>query len=704
MLDSISAEAKAVLEAVFVEEIESVVNSRKPLEHIWRSARNQYKGKDEDSMSISPYDKGETLDSITVRRKSDSNNNRSTVVPNITRPYTNAGTARVADILLPTNKLPFAYKATPVSDLQTVYGLLEKHPNLLNKLQSTLPNVFKKLQDFESAKISCKVAEGIVKDWLKESDWAGVVRAQLLESGIVGTGVIKGPFPKDRPISSDVSSILETIPNLADKVTSEVLTRELEAMLFYTPHIECIKVENCYPDPDCGSDIQNGRFFYEEVTDVSVRQLKDMSKDSSYNSEAIKLALEEGPQNKKNKRNSGKKGSYSLWIRTGCIDWKDNNEEYSAGFGVVTLLNGRIIKSAPYSLETQSFPYHVLCWEPRDDSWAGIGIPEQMETPARGLIASVRALMDNLGYSVGPQILMLDNLIEPVDGEDYELRPYKRWKVKSGLPGVDAMEEAKKAMAFLEFPSLLDVIMPVIQFWMKMAEDTTGLSLLLQGQAVTDAVGVSQQLMNNSTTNLRLIVKGWDDKVCKPLMTSYYEWVQLYGPEEAKGDAVVEPLGSSVLVVRELQQQALLQIAQQVIQPIYGLSPSKWMAMYLEGFQIDAEVLALTEEERAKLDEAEKQPDPKILVAQIEAQASVYKADLQQEMERLKLALEAQFKRLSLEQAQEQAQLKSDTDITKQAMTAATQGQNSSGKPVESPSQSAQQADVKAALGALGLQ
>jgi hypothetical protein len=48
-----------------------------------------------------------------------------------------------------------------------------------------------------------------------------------------------------------------------------------------------------------------------------------------------------------------------------------------------------------------------------------------METPQRGLIASVRALMDNMGYSVGPQVLEMDGLIEPIDGEDTKLRPYK---------------------------------------------------------------------------------------------------------------------------------------------------------------------------------------------------------------------------------------------------------------------------------------
>lgn len=701
-------ESLEALVATFCDERKRAINGRKELESIWQSSRNQYKGIDSVNSGIGKLEKGETLNSSLSPIRETVDNKRSTVLVNITRPYTNAGTARVADILLPTGKMPWALRPTPVSDLQTVLGVLSKYPAIMQQIPVMLPEVAAKIQDETSAKVAIEKAELIIKDWLKESDWAGVVRRQLVESGLVGTGVIKGPFPKERRVGSDTSKILDLLPLITDELTAEMLLKELETMLFYTPRIECIKVENCYPDADCGCDIQNGKFFFEKIPDVNRRQLQDMLKDPNYDAGAIKLALEEGPLDEAFQKKKDSKKPYSLWIRTGTIEWKENGEEKSLGFGVCTILNDRIIKCAPFPLETHYFPYHMLCWEPRDNSWAGIGIPEQMETPQRGLTASVRALMDNMGYSVGPQVLELDGLIEPIEGEDNELRPYKRWRVKSGLPGIDAMAEAKNAMAFLEFPNYLDAIMPVIRYWLEMAESTTGLSLLLQGRAVTDAVGVSQQLMNNATTNLRLIVKEWDDKVCKPLLTGLYEWVQLYGPEEAQGDAVVEPLGSTTLIIKELQQQALLQISQQVLQPVYGVSPKKWMEVYLEGFQIDMETLALTEEERQQLEAAAQQPDPKVIAAQVEAQAEVYKADLKKEVDTLKLALEAQFKKLSLEQAHAAAQLKSDTALVQESMrgeTAKVISPNTSTTEA-SPAKAPEPVDmgVEQALAALGLQ
>jgi hypothetical protein len=562
-----------------------------------------------------------------------------------------------------------------VSDLETLKGVLGQFPGLVEKLQQSAPEAVEKLaSSAEVAEASQARAYQIIKDWLKESDWAGVVRRQVIEAGKVGTGVIKGPFPKDRKVSGTVAEVLERLPELMDdEATATALVKQLEATLLFTPQIENVAVENCFPDPECGMDVQNGRFFYERIPEVTRRQLRDYKEDPNFIATAIDKCLEEGPKAQGKPAAQKTNKPFELWLRTGEIEVSTGDGKTDRlGFGTVTLCNDRVIKVALAPLESTVFPYWLLTWEPREDSWAGIGIPEQIETPQRGLNSSVRALMDNMGFSVGPQVLELDGIIEPVEGEDWKMRPYKRWKVKSGLPGVDAMAEAKNALSLLEFPSYLDRIMPVIQYWLKMAEDTTGLSLLLQGQAVTDAVGVSQQLMNNSTTNLRLIVKEWDDKVCRPMLQAFYEWVQLYGPSEAHGDAVVEAIGSSTLIVRELQQQALLQISQQVLQPVYGISPEKWMELYLEGFQIDKEKLALTDEERARLEEAEKQPDPKVQVAQIEAQVDVYKADLEKRTDDLKLALEAQFKELSLQQAQAQAELQAQTSLAQEGLKAQT--------------------------------
>lgn len=681
--------------------------ARQKLERVWAKSRRQYQTGDamEGASEGTQYEKGATLDSPLTAYKTEDAKSGSTVSVNITRPYTNAGTAQVANILLPTNRLPFKLDLTAVSDLEALRGVLENYPQLAELLPSLAPGIHQKLNTPENeAKIALEIASKLIKDWLQETNWASAVRMQLIESGKTGTGVIKGPFPKARRISAEVNDLLEKLPAAFEQAeVGQLLQSELRTLLAYAPASECIKVENCYPDPECGSDHQNGKFFYERLPEVTKRQLNEYKAEGAYDAAQIEACLEEGPKIYGQERPNAK-GPFELWVRTGSLEYASasvSGEKISYGFQVTILCNERIIKSEEFWLESTKFPYWILPWEPRENSWAGIGIPEQIETPQRGLNSSVRALMDNMGYSVGPQILEQDGVIEPEDG-NWQPYPYKRWKITSGLPGVDAVVEAKQALVFLEFPNYLNEIMPVISWWLKMAEDTTGLSLLLQGQAVTQAVGVSQQLMANATTNLRLVIKEWDDRTCSPSINAYYEWTQLYGPATAKGDAAVTPLGSAALIVRELQQQALLQIGDKAVQPIYGLSPKKWMKLYLEGFQVDPEPLMLDDEERKELEAAAQEPDPKVTVAEIQAQADVYRADLKTEFDGLKLAVETELKEMGEANSVSASELQANVKLFQEVMK---QGEASEGGEPMQPDgqQPAAPLSVDDALDSLGM-
>jgi len=712
-------ELLAPLSQELCKEREETIKGRKTagLDAIWARAREQYQGIDEKNKSrlSGPLDgKATTLDGpirTTMGRVNDED--RSTVFVNITAPYTDAGTARVADILLPTGKMPFDLKLTPISDIEMLRKVVEAHPMLLESLQMMAPDIVARLATPpEAAKAALEESKRIIEDWLKETDWLGCVREQIVESGKVGTGVLKGPFPKRRQTSEAVDQVMSILPMAVDADTAALLTSTLDMTLRFRPAVECIKVENCYPDPACGTDINNGGYFWERVPDYSKHKLESLLDDPSYFPEQIKACLEEGPEddfgNKKDK-----KKSYDLWIRTGDVDLGKLGEieEELLEFSTVVVCNKRIIKIKPTPLDKKVFGYWLLNWKGREDSWAGIGIPEQIETPQRGLNASVRAMNDNLAYSVGPQVLELDGLIEPAEGGSWRLTPYKRWKVKRRSLELDAVDP-KQALQFLEFPNYSANIMPIIEYWLRMAEQTTGLPLLLQGQATSDAVGVNQQLQNNATSNLRLIVKAWDDKVCAPQIDCFYQWVQQYGPESARGDAVAESLGSSTLIVKELQQQALLQIGDRIVDPIYGKSPSKWMDIYLESFQIDPRQLDLTDEERQRLEAMANQPDPKEIVAQIQAETDLMIAKIRDATERMKLSVSAQLDGAQIDQARDAVEtqtaaqiagqvIKGEDDLTKEKVKQGAKPPPTNG--AQAPAAAPPEMNVDDALSTLGI-
>lgn len=651
------------LSDVMSKERDGAIEARKQsgLDDAWRSSREQFQGIDEVNRGRPRVSKSRSLDdSITTTLGRVEQEDRSTVFVNITRPYTNAGTAHVADILLPTGgKRNWDLRSTPVSETALLVSFIVENPDVQEALPAELQEYL--AQSGEQRDGSIKEARTIIEDWLTETQWHNHTRKQIVESGKVGTGVIKGPFPKRRKLSQRVESILALIPQtIADPDLAALYQEKLRVRLLYQPTLECIPVENCYPDmPSCGDSIQNGRFFWEEIPNVSRTELQDALEDESYFVSQLQRCLDEDPlpNNAKGESTNKKKKSYTRWRRTGEIDLrKFISESELEGPPIVwieqEIINDRVVKVSLPALDTKKFPYRLLLWEARQDSWAGIGLPEQIETPQRGLNAAVRAGNDNMGWSVGFQII-LGKGIEAMQGSSDKLERYKIWRdTTDQLTALSGKERsAKDAMATIEFPNHLDRILPWIDFWLRMAESTTNLSLLLQGQAQTSAVGTNQMLMNSSTTNLRMFVKHWDDDNCSPIIQDMYGWVQKYGPESARGDAVAQALGSSVLIVRDLQQQALVQLLDRFVQPVYGKSPKKGMDLFLESLQFDPRQLDLDEEEKQQLEAASAEPDPKVQVEMMRTQSDQMIAQLKDQTDRIKLMLDAQLKGMSLDQA-----------------------------------------------------
>jgi len=166
--------------------------------------------------------------------------------------------------------------------------------------------------------------------------------------------------------------------------------------------------------------------------------------------------------------------------------------------------------------------------------------------------------------------------------------------------------------------------MEIVQFGLKMGEDVTGLPLLLQGQQgeAPDTLGGMQLVNNNASTVLRRLAKLSDDMITEPHVRRYYVWIMQYGEDAEKGDYQIDARGSSALVERDLQNQAIVQMGQIVTNPAFGVNPRKWFAQYARSQRLDPKDFQYTDEEQKKLDEMAQQgpTDPRVAVAQIRGQ------------------------------------------------------------------------------------
>lgn len=567
------------------------------IEEEWQECDDAYEGIDDANRATertSRATKPRTDGGPIISRKG--NSTRSTVFLNITRPYTDAAAARVADMLLPNDDTNFKFEHTPIPDLVDMPD--EKMKMLLPRLQQMGIGSIEEFLELknEEAKKRAEKAQKRVEDWLVECQYHAEARKMIEECARLGTGAIKGPVPSRKKRSK-----------VSQGMSGEIV---METAYEIVPESKFVSVWNIFPDPDCGEDIHNGSHLFERdrLSAKQLRELKD-AKDLGYNAEEIQLALDEGPS-KINISSDGRKTEdddrFEVWYFNGQVSQDDfevtakqSGEKSGEHVNVVgVLVNDRLIKISKAHLDSGDFPYDLMPWQRRTGMPFGIGLAKQINVPQRMVNGGTRQMNDNSGLSSAPQIVMFEGVVTPADGV-YELRPGKVWHANPD----STVDDVRKAFISIEIPTRQAELMNIIQFALKMAEDVTGLPMLLQGQqgSAPDTLGGQKLANNNANTVLRRTARLFDDCSTTPGMRRYYEWIMLYCDESEKGDYQIQARASTALVERDIQAQAMLTLGEMVINPVFGADPKAWFKEMLKSQKIDPKLIMLTPEAEQQL-------------------------------------------------------------------------------------------------------
>lgn len=619
------------------------------IEDEWTAAEDAYQGIDDANRSQvtgKPSSPNGGFINTSVRTAG-----RSTVFLNITRPYTDAAAAKVGDMLLPTDDSPWAIKPTPIAqDAQTA----------LTPLAMVAQQSMQEAQ--ERAKKAAEGATKQIEDWLVECQWHGEVRKMIEDCARLGTGILKGPIPVKRfnRVTLDQGGV-------------EVVVMEGRI----APASKCVSPWRVFPDPACGESIQDGSYVWEMDT-LSAKALREMKGLPGVLDDQIDKVLEEGPGGKYKgdllataSVRAKEDDQYEVWYFYGYADREDLEalgvdapEGDVAVPVIVTMVNDTVVKAALNPLDTGEFPYDFMVWQRKEGVPWGTGIPAQISTPQRMLNAAARNMMDNAGYSAGPQLIMRRDAITPADGA-WQITPRKIWFVNDGAD-VNAVNQAFMAV---NIPTLQGELMNIIQFALKMAEDVTGLPMLMQGQQgqAPDTVGGMQMLLNNASVVLRRIARLFDDRVVEPHIRRYYRWLMDYGDDPSiKGDFQIDARGSSALVERDIQNQAILQMGALVNNPAFGIDPEKWFAEACKAQRLDPKRFQLDEEKKAQLAQQPPPMPPQIQAAQIRAEVEMQKAqmlaEVQQQIAQLRAQVEMQKAQLEQRAAIEKMRIDTDRD------------------------------------------
>lgn len=593
------------------------------VENDWREDEQYFEGEDEATKK-----RGSAWESKPpgkVDAKESGGDTRSTVFVNITNHYVDAASARVADMLLPVDDRNFSLEATPLPDgIKSIANgkltaeeqarLHEKFPDKMQFEQAVIIAGKEAANLIKSAKDKAKLAETQIEDWFLECQYYGEVRKVIEDAARIGTGILKGPVPVKKKIQ-----LFED---------GEIVIREE-----IRPASSRVDAWNFFPDPACGEDIHSGAYVWERDY-LTKKGLMGLIGLPGYIESQIRECIKEGPTKATSEaespstKESSNEDRYEVWYYHGIADKEDLE---AAGcecvddeiFDVcVTMVNDRVIKATPNHLDSGAFPYDVMPWQRKKGRWAGIGVARQVRTAQRIVNAGWRNMMDNAGMSSAGMYVMRAGALVPADGE-YTVAPRKMYFLQEGSD----IDDARKALTTIETSMHQGEMMNIIQAGLKMAEEVSGLPMLLQGQqgGAPETVGGMQILNNNGTSILRRIARLFDDCITSPHVSRYYAWLMQYGEEEYKGDYQIFARGSSALVERDGQKQSLVNMAQIVWNPASGLDPKKWVKEVIKSQRMDPANLEYTEEELKKLQQqqqqsAEKQKDPRVEAAMVNAQ------------------------------------------------------------------------------------
>jgi hypothetical protein len=584
------------------------------------------------------------------------NNKRSTAFVRLTSRYVDAGCAKCCEILLHPNDKAFSVDPEPVPDLiaqsadstpatdemgrpllrparQDEYPLAVPYNSPLivtpppattqpNQAGMVQPQVQvtkgdQAIQQMQKARESAKRVETQLWDWMIGCQHNREMRKVIFDAARLGVGVLKGPVPSFRRSLAHVNGKIETKEEL------------LPSDCWVDPW-------NVFPDPACGESIRDGDYVFERAF-LSERQIESLRGLPGYLNSQIDKAIEFGP-GKQRKHAANRKPSernevhqdYEVWYYHGAIrrqDFEALNPQAAATiskkaervYAIVTMIEDIPVKGAINPLTSGDLPYLNVPWQRRPGSWVGVGVSEQIQVPQRIVNAATRALLNNAGISAGPQIIINKEGVTPANNE-WEITPNKIWYASND--GV--IDDVRKAFFSFDVANVGKQLMEIIQYGMRLAEESTNIPLITQGQSgdtTPETLGATQLQNNNANQLLRDIGYQFDDFITEPLVRMYYEWLLLDPkiPPELKQSFRINAHGSASLVERAIQDQVISQMGQYTLNPAYKVDPAKWFAMVIRSKRLAPEDFQYSAEQQRVIDSKPPVPAPQVQVAMINA-------------------------------------------------------------------------------------
>mgnify|MGYP003672604719 FL=1 len=470
---------------------------------------------------------------------------------------------------------------------------------LLKEGTSPLPQI----PEISPAQKAARRMEKLVHDQIEESNGSAEIRNALLESALLGTGIVKGPFNFNK--------------RLNQWTTNEEGEREYNPLEVRVPRIEFVSCWDFYPDP-AATNIDECEFVVHrhKMNRSQLRQLRNMP---YFNKDAIRECIQMGPNYEEKDFESQLKDDYSVdesyapnfevleywgimdaeYAREVGIDLPDSVDDLdevqiNAWVSGTKLLRAVINPFTPYRIPYNAFPY-----ERNPYNFFGIGVAENMDDSQQIMNGHARMAIDNLALA-GSLVFDVDESAL-VGGQNMEVYPGKIFRRQAGMPG--------QSIYGLKFPNTAPENMMMFDKFRQLADEQTGIPSYSHGQtgvqSMTRTASGMSMLLGAASLNIKTVIKNLDDFLLKPLGESYFQWnMQFFeGEIDVVGDLEVKATGTNSLMQKEVRSQRLTMFLQTAQNPTIApfVKVSKLVSELAYSLDLDPDEILNNPEEAAMM-------------------------------------------------------------------------------------------------------
>jgi len=409
--------------------------------------------------------------------------------------------------------------------------------------------------------------EKLIHDQIEESNGSSEIRNALLESALLGTGIVKGPFNFNKTLNK--------------WNYSEEGERKYSPLEVRVPRIEFVSCWDFYPDP-AATNIEECEYVIHrhKMNRSQLRQLRNMP---FFDKEAIRECLRLGANYEEKsfeaqlKDDSTVDEEYSSnfevleywgimdadYAREVGIDLPDSVDDLDEIQINAWICGGKLLRAVINPFTPYRIPYNAFPYERNPYNFFGIGIAENMDDSQQIMNGHARMAIDNLALA-GSLVFDVDESAL-VGGQNMEIYPGKIFRRQAGVPG--------QSIYGLKFPNTAPENMMMFDRFRQLADEQTGIPSYSHGQtgvqSMTRTASGMSMLLGAASLNIKTVIKNLDDFLLKPLGEAYFQWnMQFFeGEVDVVGDLEVKATGTNSLMQKEVRSQRLTMFLQTAQNP-----------------------------------------------------------------------------------------------------------------------------------------